>query len=82
MTETRAMLRLKVRLYDADDFFWDGTVTEVDEDAETAHVDYGDWIQSYPIPALKPVWVEDGSYECVLIPQTFGTVVADYRDSA
>ncbi|RYD61733.1 MAG: hypothetical protein EOP83_16325 [Verrucomicrobiaceae bacterium] len=82
MTEIRAMLRRKVRLYDADDFFWDGTVTEIDAEAETAQVDYGDWIQEYPVLALKSVWAEDGSYECILIPQIFGVVIADYRDAA
>jgi hypothetical protein len=81
MTDPRAVLRRKVRLYDADDFFWDGTVTEVDETALTAQVDYGDWIQMYPISDLKTVWTEDGSYECVLVPQSFGTVVSDYRET-
>jgi hypothetical protein len=69
----------KVRLYDADDFFWDGTVTKVCENIVYADVDYGDWVQRYPITTLVPTWMQDGSYEHVLVPRIFGKIVTDYR---
>jgi hypothetical protein len=72
----------KVRLYDADDYFWDGRVCAVDHDAGTADVDYGDWVQRYPLNRLKACWTVDGTYESVMIPGVHGQTVADYREAA
>lgn len=71
-----------VRLYDPDDYFWEGRVTRIDVEEETADVDYGDWVQRYPLRSLRDTWTEDGTYECVLIPFAPGLTIADYRDAA
>lgn len=76
---TRLERGRKVRLYDMDDWFYEGRIAVIESD--TVDVDYGDWVTRYPRSALKSCWPPDGTYEEVLVPYHSGTIIADYRDA-
>ncbi|RYD75396.1 MAG: hypothetical protein EOP84_18370 [Verrucomicrobiaceae bacterium] len=69
-----------VRLYEENDWFWQGKVSEIDPVSGVVDVDYGDWIQRYPHHAIRLAYVADGYYEEFLAPFEPGETIADYRD--
>jgi hypothetical protein len=73
--------RDRVRLYDEHgEWFSPGTVTDVDHRTGFAVVDYGDWVQRYPLEDLQVFWPDDGTYERALVPLTTGETLEDYRE--
>lgn len=82
MPNTKVERGRKVRLYDENDWFYEGRVTAIDWDEMTTDVDFGDWVQRYPSDSLRECWTDDGTYEQVLIPNHPGKVIADYREAA
>lgn len=72
-----------VRLYEEDDWFWQGKIVGIDVDeCGSVDVDYGDWIQRYPEGSIRDAWIADGIFEEFLAPFHRGVTIQDFRDDA
>lgn len=72
----------KVRKYGHDGWFHEGVVSRIDAREDFVEVDFGDWIQRYPLAGLVEFWPTDGTYERCLRPVVIGVMVEDYRIDA
>jgi hypothetical protein len=64
----------KLRVYDHNDWYDEGTVVLVS--ATEVDVDFDDWVQRYPVKGIRETWI---MYQRVLVPLVPGSIVTDYR---
>lgn len=68
-----------VRLYEEDDWFWQGRIVELDEEDHVV-VDFGDWVQRYPPGSIRFAFTCEGIYEEFLAPFHRGVTIQDFRE--